>query len=570
MRTKGQRRLAIPSLLCEEPPILPTPSEAQSSHGQEYSSGSTREAVSKARVILGSALNDSNLKPMLSQLTRDGEQLDESERQQLQEVASLLQEGDEEGEAGEAPFQADGHFELTASEDKMFLTLAVRPAIAEGEAVQSDQVVQWLRDQGVNRGVDVRAIQQAVKQAAGGEEVQDVVVARGREPKAGTDGRVERFARTAGDGEPELLTDRTIERSSENPLFCREGDVLVRYHPPQPGEAGHDAWGHPIEAPEPLDAEVTAGKHVQVDESGQKYLAEVSGVVIFNGPQVEVRKALILNKDVTGRSEAVDFDGEVHAKAGVRSGGQIKATGNIIVEGTVEAAEIQSTQGDVVLRSGVAGRHRAVIRAANDIIARFAENANLLAGQDIRIQVGALHSRLIAGRTVEADQGKGHITGGAVMAGELIRAKQLGGRGGVQTEATVGISKKTMDMLGRIDELSARVQQRKDNAVELADQMQRAVGDPRKLKATERQTYARLRELQLVCDVHLRQLGQRRDELLSQSTEIGQGEIKVLLSIMPKVQLTIGSATLEPDADRGPITFYYDDKSEKIVNSRKS
>jgi uncharacterized protein (DUF342 family) len=544
---------------------------ASSDHSQQdYSSGITREAVSKAKVIFGSALSDEQLKPMLSQLTQDTEQLDESERKQLQEIASLLQEGEADDDGSEAPFQADGTFELTASEDNMFLTLTVRPPIADGQAVTSDQVVQWLRDQGVQRGVDVRTIQQSVKQAEQGEEVRDVVVARGREPTAGRDARVERYARTAADNEVERLSDRAIENSSEHPLFCRAGDELVRYYPPQPGEAGHDAWGHTIDPPEPTDATATAGKNVSVDESGQHFTADVAGVVVFNGPEVEVRKALVLNQDVTGQSEAVNFDGEVHAKAGVRSGAQIKATGNVIVEGTVEAAEISSTQGDVILRSGVAGRDRAIIRAENDVISRFAENANLLAGRDIRLQVGALHSRMIAGRAVEADQGKGHITGGTVMAGELIRAKQLGGRGGVDTEATVGVTRKTMDMLGRIDELSARVQQRKDTAVELADQMQRAVGDPRRLKPKERQTYAKLRELQLVCDVHLRQLAQRRHQLLSQSSEAGtQGQITVLLSIMTKVQLTIGNATLEPEPDRGPLTFFFDEKSESIVSSRK-
>jgi len=552
---------------------MTSPSEAATSNQaaqKDYSSGSTREAVSQAKVIFGSALSDDELKPMLSQLTQDTDKLDESERKQLQEIASLLKSSEEEDDGSEAPFQADGTFELSAAEDHMFLMLAVRPPIADGQPVKSDQVVQYLRDQGVSKGVDVRAIQQAVKQAAEGEEAQDVVVVRGREAKPGREAQIERFGRSTSDGDLEPLSDRAIERSSEHPLFCRAGDVVLRYRPPQPGEAGHDAWGNTLEPPEPADKSVTCGKNVTADEAERDYTADVSGVVIFNGPHVEVRKALVLNKDITGQSEPVDFDGEVHAKAGVRNGGQVRATGNIIVEGTVEAAEINSTQGDVILRSGVAGRHRAVIRASNDVITRFAENASLLAGRDVRIQVGTLHSRLIAGRAIEADQGKGHITGGAVMAGESVRAKQLGGRGGVQTEATVGISKKTMDMLGRIDELSARVHQRKDTAVELADQMQRAVGDPRKLKPKERETYAKLRELQLVCDVHLRQLAERRQQLLSQSAEEGAGQITVLLSVMPKVQLTIGSATLEPEPDRGPITYTFDDKSERIVTARKS
>jgi uncharacterized protein (DUF342 family) len=546
---------------------LASPSHSDDNQQQPYSSGLTREAVTKAESLFGAAMEDAALQPMLAQLTQQTEELDESERRQLQEIASLLEESDAADGDEPSPLQAAGTFELSPSEDRMFLSLSVFPPIADGEPVKVDEVVQWLRDRNLTQGVDMRAIQQAVRDAANGDEVRDVVVVRGRHPGSARDGYVERFARNGNDDEPAPVTERGLERASEHPLFCREGDVVLRYHPPEPGQAGHDAYGNPIEPPAPVDVNVSAGRNVQAE--GNDYVAEVSGVVVFGPEQVEVRKALILNKDVTRQSEKVDFDGEVHVRGAARSGASIKATGNIIVEGTAEAAEIVS-QGDVVLRSGVAGRNRAVIRAGNDVIARFSENANLLAGQDIKLQVGALHSRMIAGRAVRADQGKGHITGGAAMAGDLVQVKQLGGRGGVTTHASVGISKKTMDMLGRIDELWAKVHQRKGSAAELADQMQRVVGDPRRLRSKERQTYAKLRELQLACDVQLRKLNHRRNELLTRSARNGQGEIKVQLSVMPKVQISIGRAELESDGDRGPWTFVFDDKSEKIVAHRRA
>jgi len=398
--------------------------------------------------------------------------------------------------------------------------------------------------------------------------VVDAVVARGRASRPGRDARIERFARATNDDELAAVSDRTMARSAENPLFCREGDLVLRYHPPEPGETGHDAWGHPIEPPEPKDATVQVKDNVR--QEGHDFFAELSGIVLFVQGHVEVRRTMVINKDITGQTEAVDFDGEVYCKSRVRSGGQVQAAGNIIVEGTVEAATLTSTEGDIVLRSGVAGRHRAMIRAENDIIARFAEYANLLAGNEIRLHVGALHSRLIAGHAVEADQGKGQVAGGSVMAGQLIRVKQLGGRGGVQTDATVGVSKKTMDMLGRIDNLIARVQERKDNAVDLADHMQRAVADPHKLQGQERKTYAKLRELQMVCDLHMRQLRERREKLLAQGVESAAGEIKVLTSIMPRVRLTLGSVGLEPESKRGPWTFRYDETDERIISERRS
>ena len=337
----------------------------------------------------------------------------------------------------------------------------------------------------------------------------------------------------------------------------------MQYVPPQPGEPGYTAMGEPLAPPEPNDLNPVAGKHVQ--RQGNQFIADVTGVALFEGESCEARKALILHKDVTKQSDPIDFDGDVQVKGAVRTGAKMRATGNITVEGNVEAAEIESTEGDVILRSGVAGRNIAIIRAARDVFARFTESTNVLAGRDITLQVGSLHSRLIAHRAVLAVQGKGHLGGGIVMAGEKVRVKQLGARGGVDTHVTVGLSEQTMKGLSENDKLAARARERREHCAELVGQIERAVGDPRKLSKKELQTYTKLRQLQVVCDVQLRKLAQRRRQLLAEGHRNFGGRIEVLVSAMSNVEIHIGEGETDAEGAHGPITFLYDDQTGQIT-----
>ncbi|MFW6058986.1 MAG: DUF342 domain-containing protein [Phycisphaeraceae bacterium] len=526
-----------------------------------YSSRVTRQIISKAEEAFSQALHDDRLSHVLREVIGDAGDLQESERRQLEEIAQLLASSDDGQGAADGALDCAGDFELTPSDDRMFLVLSVRPPVAGGDPVKAEDVLDALKQRSISLGVDMKAIRRAVDAAARGEEVQDVVVVSGRHAKHGQDAHLRRFARRSHDGPVEPLTDKDLD--GDTPLLCKQGDVLMQYVPPVPGKPGHTALGEALQPPDPADIDPVAGKNVQ--REGNNFIAEVTGVAMFDGHSVETRKALIVHKDVTHQSDPIDFDGEVQVRGSVRSGAKVRATGNIVIAGNVEAAEIESIEGDVVLRSGVAGRHIAVIRAARDVNARFAEATSIVAGRDINLQVGSLHSRLIAHRTVHAVQGKGHIGGGVVMAGERVRAKQLGARGGVATHVTVGLSSETMKGLSQNDKLAARARQRREHCAELTGQIERAVGNPLKLSKRELNIYTKLRQLQVVCDVQLRKLTQQRQQLLAEGHRDFGGRVEVLVSIMPNVEINIGGAETDVEGAHGPITFLFDDQLGQIT-----
>jgi len=278
---------------------------------------------------------------------------------------------------------------------------------------------------------------------------------------------------------------------------------------------------------------------------------------------------LILNQDVTRASDPIDFDGEVHIRGAVRGGVNVQATGRIIVEGMVEGATIHSRDDDVILRSGVAGRHLANIRAGRDVIARFAENAKLFAARDILMEVGSLHSHLTAGRTVMATDGKGSVAGGMIMAGELIETRQLGARSGTRTMVTVGVSADILPQLNQIDQQSTVLQGHFNSCDELIQQMERAVGDPKKLTDVELQTYIQLRQMKLGCEFKLRKLNEQRMELLDTSEKNAQARVRTLVNVHANVTVHIAGRKMELNEMRGPCTVRFDERTSSPVIDRR-
>lgn len=537
--------------------------EASQQSGNDYTSESTRKLTTLADAFVAGDEGKDLLSGQIEQLANSIDELGDDERKQLEELTRLLQVDGEHADLVETLSQ-DAAFTTQLSDDRMLMSLSVRPALGQGKDLAVEDVVAHLRSEGIEKGVDLDAIRESINRASEGEMVEQVVIVAGRKPGVSTPERLALFARTTADEPPRRVLREGEEdegdvghrADADGILLCIEGDVVLARVPAVRGEPGFDAMNEPIEADPPASVDVEVGANVEQRDS--VYVACVSGVVKYDGERIEVRRMLVIDRDVTANDPKLEFDGDLTIRASVRTGSVVKATGNITVEGTVEGATIESTGGDVHLSHGVAGHHQATIRADRDVYARFCENATMIAGRDITVDIGALHSRLIACGTVQLLRGRGQVIGGSAMAGNLIELKQAGANSGVETELHVGLDREVMEAVGRLDEESDRLRVRRDDAAELADKMERIVGDPACLTAEERRAYTNLRQVQLLADIRLRELSAKRDEVLAEGARRASGQVNVLGTLMPRVRVQIGDAVLENTEPRKRCRVRYE------------
>ena len=170
---------------------------------------------------------------------------------------------------------------------------------------------------------------------------------------------------------------------------------------------------------------------------GTKIFSDVTGHVILLNNKVFVSNVYEVPADVDNSIGNIEYEGSVLVKGNVNSGFSIKATGDIIVEGVVEGAYLES-QGQIILKRGVHGMHKAVINAGTNLMAKFIENATVTAGGYVEAEI-VMNCDVSANSMIRISGRKGLINGGTLRAGIGIEAENIGTEMGTFTRLEVGI-----------------------------------------------------------------------------------------------------------------------------------
>lgn len=507
------------------------------------------------------AISGTDVIHTIEQISQNMEQLSEEHRSALQSIGELMT-------ACNAPpirgMTRPGTFELTLSQDQMHLLMRVTPPIAGGQPVAAPTVIQAIRDRGIQQGVMLPQIQAALQSARLGNLQQDIVVVHGKDPVRGQDACLECFARTALHQPLERIHLDTLALGPSLSLLCEKDDVVLIYHSPIPGQAGYDATGRSIAPPDVNDITIHPGENII--HQGQRFIAGITGMLQFVNHTLHIMPVLMFPRDVTSQASPIDFQGQVIVQGSVRSGVKLKATKNITVKGDVEAAMLCSIQGSIIIEQGVVGRGQAILRAAGNISARFAENASLRADQDIIIENGAMRCSLVAGHAILIAKGKGQLVGGSALAGQSITVSRLGSPSGLPTEVSVGLSKRAMKLMARIDQIRCGVLNSLETSSELIKRFDLIVRDPKKMDKKSLTILTKLRQMHLVLEVQLKKFAQRRKRVMNIANQDHPGVVDVIQEVLAGVSIRIGNAVYENKNLLKHRRFTYDPKSKMIVN----
>lgn len=463
-------------------------------------------AVRKACQQAGSALDQLaaglDVDAPLSELLDSGAGATVDDQALVNDLLKVLG-GTEKDKALVARLSRDARCSFRLADNGWSLLLDIEPAVGNGVVPTYSAIFRALEQKGISKGIDTLAIEKAVRQSREGEVVKGACLVRGQQPVAGVDGYIEYYLRPGCRLEPEGYHGTESLPESLAKRVCVAGDVIARRVPPIPGRPGYTAMGRDVPAPQHQDSELVPGKNVRAE--GDELIAEIDGAVVV-GEAVSIRPLLVIEQDLSSPSDRIDFDGEVHLKGAARGGVVIRATGDIVASATVGEAELVSTSGSIYLKQGVSGGGRAMIRAATDIRARFAERATLFSNQDIFIEVGTINSRLIAYRNIEAATGRGRIVGGTLVAGELIRANQIGNETGNPVHMHCGLCTNQIEDMAKLEIRRHQLEDKIQTAQEAAEGIKRMVGDVATLDKDQKAIYARLLQVVMMARIQMREL----------------------------------------------------------------
>ena len=263
----------------------------------------------------------------------------------------------------------------------------------------------------------------------------NVLVASGQPPRAGDDGWYEFFIRIDIDRKPRVLEDGSVDyQNVEWFETVSEGSRLAYYHSAEEGEDGFTVRGDILKARRGKEKSVLRGFGFNLQDDKKTYLSAVDGWANYYNGRLEVSSMLEVEETSMATGNIV-FNGSVHVKGNVGSQTEIHAKGDILVDGFVESAVLESG-GSIVLRQGMNAAGQGSVTAAGDVVARFFESTNIQAGGKIEANY-CMNCELQSDDVIQIN---GNLVGGRAYAVKGINVQNLGNRAAVTTYVKVGIN----------------------------------------------------------------------------------------------------------------------------------
>ena len=392
----------------------------------------------------------------------------------------------------------------------------------------------------------------------------DVIVAMGKEPEPGRDGWLEILVERQVDDQREDAAGRIDYRHRASLPMVEPGQTVACVHPPEPGQGGIDLFKKTIPAKNGRTLSVSAGKGVK-RLGKDSFEATDKGLLMYERGVLSVSQVLMVKKDVdlsTGHITA-EF-GSVQVRGNVISGMKVSAPDHVLVESTVESAEVVSG-GDVEVRGGILMPDGGKVRAKGNVMAQFATNADIEAEGDVIIGNYATNCRINVKGTLTAIQGKGVVQGGVISTHTGIEVNELGSELGVATDVIISHRQRDhapmIDARGKIKRELERICER------IGD------GDARSiLEATAPAKREAMAEV-LKYRIRLERKFKKINEFMKKDVELRQKalshcRIKVRRRIHPGVNIKIGGRVLRIDraVDRSQIYLDLDARAIVIRN----
>lgn len=439
-------------------------------------------------------------------------------------------------------------YNMKISEDGMIATVRFIPPSESGKRMTFDDFMKDLRFKNIKYGIQDKALQEHF--SSEGMYCTDILVAKGREAEKGEDARIEYCFNTDNRRRPMQNEDGSVNYFQLSIInHCKKGDTLARIIPEKPGVEGSNIFGESISVGEVKRQTLKFGRNIELSEDKLSITSMVDGHVTLLDDKVFVSDVFqIKNVDVSTGN--IDFDGSVEISGYVAANYEVKASGNVIINGIVEGAKIISG-GNIIIAKGMNGMGKGYLKAGGNVVVKFLENARVVSGGYVEAEA-ILHSKVSAGSEVRVDGRKGIIVGGYVQAANKIAAKVIGASMGAPTILEVGVNPLIKTQYDRMQKIMADNTKTVKNAETILNNFKE------KLKKGVQYNEGQLKYMKSVAALveektaEMEQMSQRLERLRAMLETQKQAEIVVNDQIYPGTTIIIGdvSKTLQ-------VNFHY-------------
>jgi uncharacterized protein (DUF342 family) len=471
------------------------------------------------------------------------EKLEEKEIEEVdyEAVSEALSFESEEVKIAERKPELDRDAELNieVEDDGLAAYISYEPALG-GSNLTSAEVLDQIKEAGIVFGLNE---EEFLAEFDSQKQLEEFKIATGEEAQAGDNAELEfEFDTESDSNKVKLNEDGTADFYNLGKIInVEEGDVLVSKTPLTEGEPGKNVRGEEI-PPEPgQDIKMPQGKNVKVSADGLELISKMEGQASYDGSKVSVEDSHQVNGNVNLSTGNIDFNGNVIIRGDVEEGMEINAGGSVEVQGSVYEADIKSG-GQISINKGFIGsQSKGLLEAEGNIEVKFIENGTVKTESDLIVRDAIIHSNVDVGKTIDVEQGKGLISGGAVRAGEEILAKVIGSNLATSTEVSVGITPQLRDDYHQINDKLEKMQKDLSETVKNVNLLKKVKDEQDGLSEKKENLLNQLIRKRFSLAKDLEDAKQEKNELNEKLEKRKDGAIKVKKEINPGVVVRIGT-----------------------------
>ncbi|TCT11690.1 hypothetical protein EDC18_11535 [Natranaerovirga pectinivora] len=368
---------------------------------------------------------------------------------------------------------------------------------------------------------------------------------------------------------PQIYNDGKVNHYEMNLINkVDKGDWVGERIEPTSGIPGKTVFGTPIPALPGKQLKLiydkkTISANLSEDEKRTVLTSRKTGAVIYEDGILSVCNCLEISGDVSFETGNIDFDGFVEVKSGIDDNFSVRADNDIQIMGQLGLGAIdtiESRDGNIYIRGGIAGKNKAQIICNGDLYTKFASDCTIICNGTVNIGYYAMNANIKA-KEVILESLNSKIIGGSIEADIRVVVGELGNRAEIPTSIKVnGFSKATYKE--EYDEMNTTIDTIKDKINYISQSL--SVYNTNSLD--EKQQKA-LIDLEITYEKLLKQLKlfqQKRIKYVSYLKSKGDGEIRANKCVYPKVNITINNHSYKNNKlYKAPITYYLKDNELK-------
>lgn len=412
------------------------------------------------------------------------------------------------------------------------------------------EVLEALKRAGVNYGIMLNVLKDDLPIN------EPILIAQGIPPVNGKDSVIKMYE--VDNPKPQVVDDGSVNFYNLNLIHqIKVGEWVGERSEPVPGIPGKSVLGYEIK---PIDGVILPlhydRESVELVKEGDKDVlySIKDGAAHYVGNSIAVYNVLEINGDINFNTGNIDFNGFVTIRGTVEENFSVRAEKDIEINGDYGIGgvdTIESTDGNIYIRGGVAGKNKAKIICKKNLYVKYLSDVDVVCEGNVFVGFYIRNSTVRA-RQVIVDSPRGQIVGGKIDADIRVECADIGNWTENRTQIVLrGFNRASLQ--SRIEEITAIVMEKKTLLVKLK-LLQKSPDDSNKsanYSAFMQKTRLTLRAVQ----DEIRSLESERLNILNYMKTPGEGAVIVKKRIYPKVKLVIQNVGFEVAEEAMAPTF---------------